>query len=211
MRPRERPLRTDGETLTKGDNSFGPRRRHRSAMFDHRGFERRQPLRIGGRVVGQQPGPGAHRGIVTRRFAGMAGVERQHQPIEKAPPRRRCIGKYPVHCRGQPDQRQPITKRCRCGCGAVDADNPAFGRRCRCAGADLHLAAIGQQRRRNAPAPRAAAARRIRQRRAAQPPSWPEQRDCVENIGFSGAIVAGNDHSTRRRDDRRSGIRTKIG
>ena len=59
---------------------FGQRR----AMLGHLRFERRQPAGIGGVGLGKQFVARAHRRLVARRMMGMAGLERQHQPVEEA-------------------------------------------------------------------------------------------------------------------------------
>jgi hypothetical protein len=53
-------------------------------MLGHPRFERGQPFGIGGRLVGEQPVALAHRGFVAGRMMGMAGREREGEPVEEA-------------------------------------------------------------------------------------------------------------------------------
>src|SRR3546814_10410829 len=53
-----------------------------------------------------------------------ARIEREHQPVEEAPPVPRGLDEQPVHCGGQPQYRQPFAERRRRGGCAVDAHDP---------------------------------------------------------------------------------------
>src|SRR3546814_8948338 len=54
----------------------------------------------------------------------VARIEREHQPVEEAPPVPRGLDEQPVHCGGQPQYRQPFAERRRRGGCAVDAHDP---------------------------------------------------------------------------------------
>ena len=106
-------------------------------------------------VVGEQLVARAHRGFVARRMVRVARLQREHQPVEEAPPVARAAGEQPVHRRCQPQHRQPFAERIDRGRRAVDRApaavraRPAACRcRCRC-------------RRRAAPRPRTPPLRRL--------------------------------------------------
>src|SRR3546814_1566367 len=50
----------------------------------------------------------------------MAGMERQHQPVQETPAAARRFLEQPIHRRGEPKDRQPFAKRACRGTGAVD-------------------------------------------------------------------------------------------
>ena len=100
------------------------------------------------RVFGEQPVAAAHRLLVVERPLAMAGVDRQHQPVEEAPPVAGRPGEQRVHRRRQPDDAQPfehVVGRLRRR--AVDAHAPAglAGPRAGRAGADLDRRRTGRR------------------------------------------------------------------
>ncbi len=65
----------------------------------------------------------------------VAGLQREHEAVEEAPPFARAAGEQAVHRRRQPQHRQPFAKRVDRGGRAVDPDLPPLGRgrpACRC-------------------------------------------------------------------------------
>ena len=156
-------------------------------MIGHAGLQRGEPVGIGRLLRAEQPVAFAHRGFVARAVVRMAGDEREREPVEEAPPLARRFGKQPVHRGRQPQHGQPLAERGSGGSGAIDADDAALGRGGLGAGADIDLP-IEQ---RCHPEPAAAALpRHFGQRRAAQSTTGGEQRDRLQHIGLSCAIVA---------------------
>ncbi len=58
----------------------------------------------------EQPVARAQRALQRRHPAGMLGIDRQHQPVEEAPPLRSGAHEQPVHRRRQPDHAQMIAE-----------------------------------------------------------------------------------------------------
>ena len=99
----------------------------RRAMFRHADFERGEPLRVGAVGLRKQFVTSAHRGFVARCVGGMAGLERQHQSVEKAATSARAVGEQPVHRRSQPQHAEPFGEAVYGRGGAVDAHLAAIG------------------------------------------------------------------------------------
>ena len=74
----------------------------RRAMLDHPRFQRAQPVGIDRTVAGQQPVALAHRRVIAGRVHPVRRGQRQHQPVEEAPPLGGRLDEQPVHRRGQP-------------------------------------------------------------------------------------------------------------
>ena len=58
--------------------------------------------------LGQELVAGAHRGFVAGGVVGVAGLQRQHQPVEEAAAVGGGAGEQAVHGGGQPQDRQPF-------------------------------------------------------------------------------------------------------
>ena len=99
-----------GEPFVQRRDGPRSRLRNRRAMLGHARFQRRQPGGVGAVGLGEQFVAGAHRRFVAGGMVGVAGLERQHQPVEEAPPRAGAVGEQPVHRRGQPQDRQPFAQ-----------------------------------------------------------------------------------------------------
>ena len=96
-------------------------------MFGELELERVEPGEIGPAFLPEQLVTRAHRRVVAADMMGVAGLEREDEPVEEAAAPFRAFGEQPVHRRGQPEQRDPFSQR---GCGgrrAIDADLPAIG------------------------------------------------------------------------------------
>ena len=107
--------------------------------------------------------------------AACAGSSAEHQPVEKAPPRRRAFDKQPVHLRGQPEDAELLAERRLAACRlAVDADDAPLAAGGVAAGADPDRAASRRDRRRDGPA-RRRAARAGRVRRSISPSRAPRR------------------------------------
>ena len=107
-------------------------------MLRHPRFERRKPGGIGAVGLGEQFIARPHRRFVARGMVGVAGLERQHQPVEEAAARARAVGEQTVHRRGQPQHRQPFGERIDRSGRAIDANLAAVRRGGEGAGAQLH-------------------------------------------------------------------------
>ena len=137
----------------------------------------------------------------------MAGLERQHQPVEKAAAVARAAGEQPVHRRGQPQDRQPFAERVHRCRGAVDANPATFG-------------SAGERPRADFASPIFAATPKppgpplpghLGERCAAKTAARGEQRDGFEQVGLAGAVLAREQHEARAGLDRRLGIGTEVG
>ncbi len=170
--------------------------RRRCARAPRRWRRRARPSRLRARrarlssqrSLGEQLVAGAHRRVVAREWCAWLGLERQHQPVEEAPPLARAAGEQPVHRRRQPQRPTAIrdrrVHRCR---GAVDPHLPPFGSAGEGPGADF---ASHRARAATAEAAAAALPRHLAERRAAQTASRREQRDRFEQVGLARAVLA---------------------
>ena len=138
----------------------------------------------------QQPVARAHRRLVARRMARMAGIERQHQPVEEAAPRRRRFGEQRIHRRREPAAPRAIRRAHRRTPSAplirTCGRSGRGGGRCRC----RFPRPFGRARAAtaNPPAPPAAPSRPA-PRAAAR--GRGEQRHGLEDVGLARAILAG--------------------
>ena len=131
----------------------------------------------------------------------VAGVKRKDKPVEEAPPVPRGLDEQPVHRRGQPEHREPIAERGGGGSAPVDPDKPA---------ARMRRLNAGAKRDRGEPLAREdlgkdcktaarAVTHHLGERRAPEPAPGGEKRNCFEDVGFAGAIVAVKRDKTRPR------------
>ena len=88
-------------------DQFGARRGDRHAGLGHLRLDRLEPGTVA-RVLGKQPVAAAHRLLVVERPLAVAGIDRQHQPVEEAPAVAGRPGEQRVHGRRQPDHAQPF-------------------------------------------------------------------------------------------------------
>ena len=127
----------------------------------------------------------------------MAGVDRQHQPVEKPAPLARRTDEQPVHVRGQPDKAQVIGEGARrADRRAVDAVEPlarlvAVARFE--ADAELMDRAFVLDLDRDRESAAAADPRAGGEFGAAQAAAGREQRQGLEQIGLAGAVLAAED------------------
>ncbi len=77
----------------------GARHRGGYGMPGHLIFQAGQPSGIGA-AFRQQAVAVGHGGLVRGDFAGMGGVQREDQPVQKAAPAGRAFLEQPVHLRG---------------------------------------------------------------------------------------------------------------
>ena len=124
----------------------------------------------------------------------MLGVDRQHQPVEEAPPLGSGTEKQPVHLRHQPDDAQMIGEgRGRADRLAVDPAAPrglrALGRRLD-PGAERGSAERALDLGRDRPGAVALARCHFLERGAAQAAAGREKRDRLQEIGLARAVRA---------------------
>ena len=152
----------------------------------------------------EQPVARAQRTLQRRHAAGMLAVDRQHQPVEEAPPFRGGAEKQPVHRRRQPHHAQMIAERGRrTDRLAVDPAAPAGGavfisRRIDPGaerGKPQRALDFGGDR----PGTVALIVGDILQRRAPQAASRRQKRDRLEAIGLAGAVRPHQHHDVAAR------------
>ena len=158
--------------------------------------------------LGEQLVARAHRRFVARRMVRVARLERQHQPVEEAPPLARAAGEQPVHRRRQPQHRQPFGQAVHRGRRAVDPHLPPFGRsrrasRCRCRSSPSRAATA------QPPLPPCRAI--SRQRSAAQPAPGRQHRHRLEQVGLARAILAEQQDEAGPRLEHRRGVGAEVG
>src|SRR3546814_2677033 len=83
-------------------------------------LETGKPVGVGARRVGKQLAARAQRRFIAVAMLRVARIEREHQPVEEAPPVPRGLDEQPVHCGGQPQYRQPFAERRRRGGGSAE-------------------------------------------------------------------------------------------
>ncbi len=150
-------------------------------------LDRVEPLRVGLALFAQQAVAFAQRRFQLGGVAGVAGLERQHQPIQKAAARAGAFAEQPVHRRGQPADRQPFTQPHRRHIGAVDLDHAAIGALGPDAGAKDHRSVqFGADREAAVAMP----GRNFGEGGAAQPAARGEQRQRLEHVGLARAVLA---------------------
>ena len=88
---------------------FHPQSGDRDGKFGGLMFDGIEPVRIGPRFL-QQPVARAQRPFQRIDAAAMLGIDREHQPVEEAPPLRWRAGKQRVHRRNEPDHAHMIGK-----------------------------------------------------------------------------------------------------
>ena len=181
-------------------------------MLGHSRFERGKPGRVGAFRLGKQFVTRPHRRFVARRVVGMARLEGEHQPVEESSPRACAVGEQTVHCRGQPQYRQPFGQRVDRGRCAVDADLATVRCSGEGAGAELDTLSRGRGLPSRHPEPaRPVAPRHFAQWRPAQTASRCQQRHRLQDIGLARAIVARQQDESRPRLNQRGRIIAKIG
>ena len=129
----------------------------------------------------------------------VVGIDRQHQPVQKAPPVPGRAGKKAIHGGRQPDEAQMVREGPgRADGGAVNAATPggAAVRRLD-ARAQLDQIAIALQLKRGRPAARAADAGEIAEVSPSQPAPGGEHGEGFEHIGLARPVLPGE------RDERR--------
>ena len=146
----------------------------------------------------------AQRALQRRDAAGMLAVDRQHQPVEEAPPFGSRAEKQPVHRGRQPHHAQMIAE----GGGrahrlAVDPAAPAGGRGLRGrrvdAGAERGKPERALDLGRYRPGAVALVVGDILQRRAPQAAPRREKRDRLQAIGLAGAVRPHQHHDIAAR------------
>ena len=144
------------------------------------------------------------RAVERRHPAGMLGVDRQHQPVEKPPPLGRLRREQPVHRRRQPDHAQMIAEG---GGGtdrlAVDPAAPA-GRRAFAAGRVDAGAERGEAERAfdlggHRPGAVALDIGDVVERGAAQAAAGRQKRDRLDAVGLAGAVRPDQHHHVAAR------------
>jgi hypothetical protein len=132
----------------------------------------------------------------------MRRVEPEHQPVEKAAARRRAFDKQPVHLRGEPGDPDHLAER---GLAtrvfAVDAHDATLAASRVAARADLDLAAMRRDGRRDGPAGFGflvirAPAVEIRETRIAQATAGRKHRNSLQQVGLAGPVEASQHHRT---------------
>ena len=176
------------------------------AVDDHRGFERGEPVEVGA-VAREKTVALTHGGFVSARLVCVAGVEREHEPVEEAPPRPGAFGEQAVLRGGQPDERQPFPKRRCARRRAIDSDDTAFGLCHKGASAEFDIA----QPRTHAKPARTAVPRHLSQGTAAKAATRGQQRNRLEHIGLARPIVAGQHDEPGLRRDQGVGVGPEIG
>ena len=175
-------------------------------MLGHRVFERGEPGGVRP-FLREQLIAGPHRRFVASCMMRVARFERQHQPIEKAPPVASTAREQPIHGRRQPQDRQPLAERIDRRARAVDPHLPPLRRGDHGSCADIRLADTGRDGKRTA----AALPRHFAERRAAQTATWRQQRHRLEQVCFACAILPEQEHETRPRLNQRRRVGAEIG
>ena len=190
-----------------------PRRVDCGAMLGELRFETGKPLRVRRSRVGEQLAARPQRRLVAVAVLRVAGIERQHQPVEEAPPVPRGLDEQPVHRGGEPQHRQPVAERGRRRRAAVDPHQPPPRMRGLDPGAERDRRQIVARKhlREHREAAARPVAHHLGERRAAQPATRREQRDRLQYIGLARAIVAVERDQPRTGGQIRAGVIAKIG
>ncbi len=175
------------------------RRGSRHGVPRHRILQPGKPGRIGP-AVRQQPVALRHGGVVRRDLTRVAGLQRPHQPVEKAAAAGRGLLEQAGHLRREPhrgDTGGDLSLAARRG--AVEAEHAAIEWAVRgTAGADVHLAVRGCEAAGYRPAAGTAATRQIAVARPPQAPARRQQRDRLQQIGLAAAVRS-EQHADPRR------------
>ena len=183
----------------------------RRAMLHHLRLDRVEPAAFGLAQVGQQPVALAQCGLVACGMAGMRGIEREREPVDITAAVARGSGEQPVHCRGQPGQREPFAERGRCRLGAADPHAAAARMRAFAIGGEADRFTLLQQAGADAEAGLAAAADHVGQGRAPQSASRGEQRQRLEHIRLPRAVFTHQQVEARSAVERARGMVAKVG
>ena len=217
----ERTLRRSGAGGIEPRREIAARGGDRHAVARHALLEGGEPAGIA-RPLTQQARALAHRLLIGGEAGGVAGIEAQDQPVEKAPARASALDEEPVHLRREPNQMDQARElRLALGLGAVDADEAALagGARRVAAGADLHLAARGLEPGGDRPGPgrhlgragRRHAAVDLAKLGAAQAAAGREKGNCFQEIGLARAVGARQHHGAVVELDPGAAVAAKIG
>ena len=208
--PREGRLRQQFERLVQPRNYAGAGLCQGGSGLGQLGFQRIEPGGIGFGSFPEQPVPFAQGIVIARCGAGVAGLQRQHQPIQKPPPRARAFGKQPVHCRGQPADAEPFAQlHCR-RLGLVDLHDPPPRTLAADARSDLHSPITARKLRAHSKAAIAAMPGHFGQRSPAQASARREQRQRLEHVGLARAVLADQQVEFRRPIDPRIAMIAKV-
>ena len=183
-----------GERRAEAAHGLDPRGRDRDRELGGLALHRIEPMRVQVSLL-EQAVARAQRPLERRDPAAVAGIDREHQPVEEAPPLRARPGEQLIHGRHQPHHAQMIGK----GRGgrhrlAIDAAlaGPHFGlaQRPLDPGTERGEPERTLDFRRDRPGAVAFRERQVFERRPAQAAARRQQRDRLEQIGFSRAVRA---------------------
>ena len=184
-------------------------------------LDRIEPMRVGVWRL-QKPVARPQRPLQGADAAGMAGIDRQHQAIEKATAFAGGAGEQGIHRRHHPDDAQMIREGGRRSDGlAVDAAAPrcraVLAGRCLDAGPEGDETERALDLRRHRPGAAAAivvvaaAMGDVVQRRPAQAAPGPEKRDRLDEVGLAGAVGADQHDGVTVERDTGGAIAAEVG
>ena len=180
-------------------HAFVARRRDGDGEFGRLALDRVQPMGIA-RALLQQAIAAAQGALELAGPGAVTRIDRQHQPVEKAPSLARRFEEQAIHRRREPDNAQMVGEGARRGDGrAVDAADPNGRLDARLPlqpGSKLTGGGLILDEDRGRKAAGAADARALAKRSPAQPASWRKKRQRFEEIGLARAVLPD------QRDDR---------